>query len=180
MDEQQLYILVRGAQAGDRNAFGTLVEEFEPAVFGTVLRRLRNRSEAREITQDVFIQAMRKLSQLREPDRFAAWLLRIAIRMSINRAMRGPREQPQSPDTFTSLKTDPETPLDRLMQTERAHQVHGGLDRLRELDRRTLIAFYFDGQSIKEMSDSFDSPIGTIKRRLHTARNRLRNELAKL
>ena len=53
----------------------------------------------------------------------------------------------------------------------------GGLDRLRELDRRTLIAFYVEGQSLKQMSDEFDSPIGTIKRRLHTARNRLREEL---
>ncbi len=40
-----------------------------------------------------------------------------------------------------------------------------------------LIAFYVEGQSLKEMSDEFASPIGTIKRRLHTARNRLREEL---
>ena len=54
----------------------------------------------------------------------------------------------------------------------------GGLSRLRDLDRRTLIAFYVEGQSLKQMSDEFASPIGTIKRRLHTARNRLREELA--
>ena len=75
MDELRLQSLVRNAQTGDRNAFGKLVEQFEPAVFGTVLRRLRNRSEARETTQDVFIQAMRKLTQLREPERFGSWLL---------------------------------------------------------------------------------------------------------
>ena len=60
---------------------------------------------------------------------------------------------------------------------ERSREVWGGLNRLREMDRRTLIAFYVEGQSLKEMSDEFDSPIGTIKRRLHTARNRLRKEL---
>jgi len=43
-----------------------------------------------------------------------------------------------------------------------------------------LIAFYFESHSLKEMSDEFDSPIGTIKRRLHTARGRLRDELADL
>ncbi len=48
------------------------------------------------------------------------------------------------------------------------------------LDRETLQAFYFEGRSLQEMSDDFRSPIGTIKRRLHTARNRLRDQLAKL
>ena len=61
--------------------------------------------------------------------------------------------------------------------TERSKQVWGGLSKLRDLDRRTLIAFYVEGQSLKQMSDKFESPIGTIKRRLHTARNRLRKEL---
>jgi RNA polymerase sigma-70 factor (ECF subfamily) len=180
MDEQRLQTLVRNAQTGDKNAFGKLVEQFEPAVFGTVLRRLRNRSEARETTQDVFIQAMRKLTQLREPERLGSWLLRIAGRMAINRAVRGPRERLQSPETFNSLKSSPETPLDRLMQLEQAHQVRGGLGRLRDMDRRTLVAFYFEGQSLKEMSAVFERPIGTIKRRLHTARNRLRDELVKM
>jgi RNA polymerase sigma-70 factor (ECF subfamily) len=54
------------------------------------------------------------------------------------------------------------------------------MTRLRELDRRTLLAFYFEGQSLIEMSDRFQSPVGTIKRRLHTARNRLKDELAQL
>jgi RNA polymerase sigma-70 factor (ECF subfamily) len=58
-----------------------------------------------------------------------------------------------------------------------ARRVWGGLSKLRDLDRRTLIAFYVEGQSLKQMSDKFESPIGTIKRRLHTARNRLRKEL---
>ena len=82
-----------------------------------------------------------------------------------------------SPETVTSLKTEPRTPLDDLLRMERSTQVWGGLSKLRDLDRRTLIAFYVEGQSLKQMSDKFDSPIGTIKRRLHTARTRLRKEL---
>ena len=61
-----------------------------------------------------------------------------------------------------------------------ARQLRGGLAKLRDLDRRTLVAFYFEGRSLKEMSDEFDSPVGTIKRRLHTARNRLKEELGEL
>jgi RNA polymerase sigma-70 factor (ECF subfamily) len=177
MNEEQMISLVRQAQAGNREAFGELVTQFEPTVFATVLRRLRNRSEAAEVTQDVFIQAMRKLPQLREPERFAGWLRRIAVRMSINRAVRRPHETSCAPETFGSLSGTGHSPLDNLMQTERAHELRSGLDKLRELDRKTLIAFYFEGRSLKQMSDEFDSPIGTIKRRLHTARHRLKEML---
>jgi RNA polymerase sigma-70 factor (ECF subfamily) len=100
--------------------------------------------------------------------------------MSINRAVRRPHERAYSPETFTSLKTAPESPLGDLLQAEEARQVRGGLNRLRELDRKTLLAFYFEGRSIKQMSDDFDRPIGTIKRRLHTARHRLREQLDEL
>jgi RNA polymerase sigma-70 factor (ECF subfamily) len=177
MDEQRILQLVLQAQAGSREAFGALVEQYEPTVFAIVMARLRHRAEAREVTQDVFVQAMRKLDQLREPERFGGWLRQIAARMSINRAVRRPNETAYSPETFNNLKTERRTPLDHLLRNERSRQVWGGLSRLRDLDRRTLIAFYVEGRSLKEMSDDFESPIGTIKRRLHTARNRLRKEL---
>jgi RNA polymerase sigma-70 factor, ECF subfamily len=48
------------------------------------------------------------------------------------------------------------------------------------LDRQTLVAFYVDGQSLVEMSTAFDSPVGTIKRRLHVARKRLARELEEM
>lgn len=178
MTIEQLVNYVIQAQRGDRESFGELARYFESTVFAIVMRRLRNASEAREVTQDVFIQAMRKLPQLREPERFAGWLRRIAVRMSINRAVRRPPETVCSPETFCTLKTSPDTPLGRLMEDERSRELWTGLKRLRDLDRQTLIAFYFEGQSLKQMSDAFDSPIGTIKRRLHTARTRLREELS--
>jgi RNA polymerase sigma-70 factor (ECF subfamily) len=48
------------------------------------------------------------------------------------------------------------------------------------MDRETLVAFYVRGQSLLEMSEEFDSPVGTIKRRLHVARKRLAKELESL
>ncbi len=180
MEDIQIQNLVRRAQSGDREAFGELTTVFEPTVYAIVLRRLRNHAEASEITQDVFIQAMRKLPQLRDAPRFIGWLRQIAVRMSINRAVRRPAETLRSPDTFNTVKVEPQTPLDNLLHNERADEVRGGLKRLRDLDRKTLLAFYFDGRSLKEMSDDFDRPIGTIKRRLHTARNRLRDELTRM
>jgi len=178
MNEEQMTNLVRLAQSGDRQAFGELVEQFEPTVFAIVLRKLRNRAEAHEVSQDVLIQAYRKLPQLREAERFAGWLRQIANRMAINRAVRRPNETSRSPELFDSVNAEPETPLDAVLRDERRREVRDGLNRLRELDRQTLVAFYFEGRSLQEMSDAFASPIGTIKRRLHTARHRLREALS--
>ena len=177
MDELQIKDLVLQAQSGDRDAFGQLAIEFDSMVFSVVLRRLRNRAEACEVSQDVFVQALRKLPQLREPERFVGWLRQIAVRMSINRAVRRPNDVTCAPEKFAALKSEPCGPLDSLLDTERADQVRTGLDRLGQMDRETLVAFYFNGSSLKEMSAEFDRPIGTIKRRLHTARNRLKEEL---
>jgi RNA polymerase sigma-70 factor (ECF subfamily) len=69
------------------------------------------------------------------------------------------------------------TPLSVVLQNERHTQVRAGLSRLRELDRETLEAFYVKGHSLIEMSDEFDAPLGTIKRRLHVARKRLAKEV---
>ena len=180
MEEAQLISLVRRAQSGDRSAFGELAASYESAVFAIVLRRLRNRSEAAEVTQDVFLRALRKLGQLREPERFAGWLKRIAVRMSINRAVRRPHETMIAPESFDAVRVSSDMPLERIVRTERAGQVRAGLKTLRPMDRDTLVAFYFEGQSLKEMSDRFSSPVGTIKRRLHTARNRLKDVLSDL
>ena len=59
------------------------------------------------------------------------------------------------------------------MDQERQEEVRDGLRQLGEMDRQTLEAFYFSGQSLIEMADSYDAPVGTIKRRLHVARKRL-------
>ena len=172
--------LVLRAQNGDRDAFGELVKEYESVIFAIVFRRLRNRSEALEVTQEVFLRAMRKIEQLREPERFVGWLKRIAVHMSINRAVRRPREAVQAPESFGGVSESQTAPLEDLLKSEQAGQVRSGLGQLRPLDRETLLAFYFEGQSLKEMSERFSSPVGTIKRRLHTARGRLREALCDL
>jgi RNA polymerase sigma-70 factor (ECF subfamily) len=180
MNETEMIDLVRLAQAGNSDAFDELVKRCEPMVFAVVLRRLRNRSEALEVTQDVFIQVLRKIGQLREPDRFGGWLRRIAVRLAINRAVRRPRESLGDTVALGSARAKSANPFERVVENENAASVRECLGHLRDLDRRTLVAFYFEGRSLQEMSAEFESPIGTIKRRLHTARNRLRDKLSDL
>ncbi len=165
------------AQGGDREAFGELVEQFERTVHAVCLRRLGNPSEALELTQEVFLHVMKRLDQLREPERFAGWLRQVAARMAINRATR--RIQPPNVDSEV-LEAAGEhhlAPLDELIARERAQRLHDGLARLKALDRETLVAFYIRGQSLIEIADDLEVPIGTVKRRLHTARKRLKAEL---
>ena len=59
--------LVRAAQAGNRDAFGELFERFQPTVLAIAMRRLRDHADAQELCQDVFVQAMLKIEQLRTP-----------------------------------------------------------------------------------------------------------------
>ena len=169
--------LVRAAQAGDRDAFGTLFERFQPTVLAIAMRRLRNFNEAQELTQDVFIQAMNKLDQLRTPEAFIGWLRQITVRMAINRAVRRGPAIAVEPEVLEATLTGTATPLDAALDIERRDQVRAGLERLGDMDRDTLKAFYVDGQSLIQMADAFDAPIGTIKRRLHVARKRLAKEV---
>ncbi len=172
--------LVCAAQRGDRQAFGELVTRYERAVYAAAYRRLGNHAEAQELCQEVFIQALRKIGQLRDPVCFGGWLRSIANRMAINRALRRAPVTAGGSAAFDSTCVEYETPLASVLTREREDQVHLGLGRLRAMDRDTLVAFYFDGCSLAEMSEEFDSPVGTIKRRLHTARKRLAKELEAL
>lgn len=171
---------VRAAQRGDRRAFGRLVARYQQVVYATVYRRLGNHAEAQEVCQDVFIQALRKLDQLRDPECFGGWLRSIANRMAINRAVRRAPQVATEPESMERNCVEYNTPLGALLLRERRQQVHLGLGRLRALDRDTLVAFYFDGRTLVEMSQDFHSPVGTIKRRLHVARKRLAKELEAL
>ena len=130
--------------------------------------------------QEVFLQAIQKLDQLRDPECFAGWLRSIAQRMAINRALRRPPSVATEPQTLEATCVDSRTPYKAVIENERSDQVRWGLRRLREMDRDTLVAFYMRGQSLIEMSDQFDAPVGTIKRRLHVARQRLAKQVEQL
>lgn len=176
-EQSELESLVIDAQAGDQEAFEELVRRFEGTVFAAAYRRLGNRADAQELCQEVFLQVLRKLHQLQDPRCFAGWLRSITSRMAINRAVRDKPLYTAEPRTVENDCIEYETPLSAMLANERASQVHKGLGRLGALDRDTLVAFYFQGHSLIEMSDHFQSPVGTIKRRLHVARKRLAKEL---
>lgn len=169
--------LVERAQAGDREAFGALVEQFQRTVHAIAFQRLGNAAEAAELTQEVFLHVMKRLGQLREPERFAGWLRQVAARMAINRATRRVPPTTLEDEVLDGATARRDDPHEALVRNERAAHLWEALGRLKPLDRETLVAFYIQGQSLIEMAEALDAPIGTIKRRLHTARRRLKEEL---
>lgn len=169
--------LVLAAKAGDRDAQCALYERYHQSMLALAYRKLGNWDEAEELVQDVFIQAFARIDQLRLPEAFGGWLRQIVRRMAINQMTRRRIAVASEVDAMDVACSDELTPLDGVLITERCQQVQSGLARLGDIDRRTLEAFYMGGQSLIEMSEQFEAPIGTIKRRLHVARKRLAEEI---
>jgi len=177
MSWTEITLLVERAKVGDREAYGELVTRFQGSVYAMALARVRDPLEAQELAQDVFVHAMKKLPQLRDARCFAGWLRRITARMAINRLTRKGRLVGAAPEFLDAVEAKPSAPAENCARAEAAAGLHLGLRKLKPLDRETLEAFYLRGRSLKQMSREFDVPTGTIKRRLHVARQRLKDVL---
>jgi RNA polymerase sigma-70 factor (ECF subfamily) len=111
------------------------------------------------------------------PAAFAGWLRQITGRMAINpQTRRGPLTKVEG-DVLDSAEAAGANPLDGMIRTEQAGELYKALEQLKPVDRATLMAFYIRGRSLKQMSREFETPVGTIKRRLHVARNRLKEAM---
>ena len=173
----EITILVDRAKLGDRLAYGELVKRFQGSVYAMALTRVHDPLEAEELAQEVFVHGMKKLPQLRDPRCFAGWLRKITARMAINRLTRRGPVRGTEPEFLDNVPARNGVPLDEIELGEAKAELHKGLGRLKELDRLTLEAFYLHGRSLKQMSREFETPVGTIKRRLHVARQRLKDVL---
>src|SRR5262249_22061323 len=151
----ELVLLVQRARTGDRAAFGDLVLRFQPAVYAVALARLRDVNEAVELTQEVFIHAMTKLEQLRDPMCFAGWLRQLTVRMALNRVMRQTKLGGAEAGLLENAPDREGGPLESIIRAENRNHVWKGLDRLKEIDRATLVAFYIQGRSLKQMAREF-------------------------
>ena len=180
MSWNEITVLVERAKTGDREAYGELVTRFQNSVYAMALSRVRNPLEAQELAQDVFVHAMRKLPQLRDARCFAGWLRRITARMAINRLTRRGPLFGADPEMLDAVQTFDRGPEETVQVREAVDQLKDGLAQLKPLDRATLEAFYLRGRSLKQMAREFDVPTGTIKRRLHVARLRLKEVLEEI
>jgi RNA polymerase sigma-70 factor (ECF subfamily) len=162
--------LVLQAAAGDREAFGRLAETCRPWLFGLCLRVVRDSCAAEDLVQQALLLAWRDLAQLREPERFRAWLSRIAAnvcRMHLRRRLARPAEMPLAEEAPAGTCEAPDAPLG-------VDQALVGLDLA---DRRMLTLFYGEGLSHAEVGEVLALSAAAVKSRLHRARERLRKEM---
>ncbi len=164
--------LVRDCLAGDRLALGAFVQRFQGAVFGLCFRMLSHREDAEDVSQEVFLRAIRNLHQW-DPNRpLTPWLLTIAANRC--RTWISNRQRRDLPAEFAENIADPAANRPRL---DLAEELQLALDRLREDYRLCFILYHLNELSLAEIADVTGSPQGTIKTWLHRARRELAEHL---
>lgn len=166
--------LFADAIAGGPEAFAPIVDRYQDAVFGIALARLRDFHRAEDVAQQAFVEAFERLGTLRDPSRLGAWLRSIAIHHCIDH-LRRRRDVTRIEDNMHP-GGEP-GPGEELERRELREAVLAAIARLSRAQRETTTLFYINGYSIAEVAGMQEVPVGTVKRRLHDARARLKEEM---
>jgi RNA polymerase sigma-70 factor (ECF subfamily) len=170
--------LIRQAARGRVEAYNLLVSRWEKRVYNYLLRITANREDALDLTQDVFLKAYQNLRKLDDPQRFAPWLYRIAHNeaYSMFRKRRPETDveelEPESTETGVIVGGSSVFPI------ELSLTVAGALQRLSPEQREAVVLKIYQGFKFEEMAEILSCPVSTIKSRLYTALDLLKNELA--
>lgn len=176
---KELTDLVVLAQSGEKDAINELVTLFSPELHSVVMKRVRHTQDCEEVVQDVFLRVMRKIHQLQDPTKFSGWVHKMANNLAINKVLRRPKEKATS-DPFTLDKSYERDPSNRITQKDVNELLHKAIRKLKKKDRDLLNIYYFNGAKLKDVAHDMSVPEGTVKRRIHTARERLKSEIAKI
>ena len=166
--------LVRGHLAGDRAAFGELVERHQVRVYNLAFRMLGRSEDAADATQDVFVVCLRKLHTFRGSSAFTTWLHRVAMNVCYDALRRRSREQPARSDDET---TEPEPSEDHADASAAAIDVQRALLLVPEEFRAALVLHDVQGLPYEDVAESLGVPVGTVKSRLHRGRVQLARAL---
>jgi RNA polymerase sigma-70 factor (ECF subfamily) len=168
--------LVRRTRAGESRAFGCLVGRYQKPVYNVALRISHNPTDAEDIAQTVFLKAFRKLGSFDDEQRFFSWLYRIAINESINFA----RRRRDHDELEREPATQQDSPEETLVQKDVEEQVGIALMHLKPEDRAIVCLKHFQGFSYQEIGYILDISDKTVKSRLFSARQRLKDVLQRM
>jgi RNA polymerase sigma-70 factor (ECF subfamily) len=178
---------VRAAQAGDRDAFGSLVERHKDIVYAVAYRFAKDPDLALDLSQDVFIRAYRGIKSFRGKSSFSTWLYRIAMNTCIDytrkrsRAIDSrtvPEEVAEYAGSETLAVPRRRGPDDRALASELGEQIQTAIDALPEYHKTVFVLYEIEGLSYKEIAKVVGCSIGTVMSRIHYARRKLRVMLA--
>jgi RNA polymerase sigma-70 factor, ECF subfamily len=161
--------LVKRTTRGDLSAFERLVDRHRPVVI-RVAGRIVGSDEAEDVSQDAFLRAFHRLDHFRGDAPFRSWLLRITHNAALDHLGRR-RAEPVDPETLDSA--EPSTarpPADRLEVRERIERLERKLRGLTPQHRVVLVLRDAEGLTYEEIADITDTPLGSVKARLHRAR----------
>ncbi len=171
--------LVLRAREGDVEAFNVLVSRWEKKVYNYLLRAVRNREDALDLCQEAFLKAYRNLRSLQDPARFPQWLFRIAHNESISlfRKRRFDSDE-EVPEVGTGGPVGVAGTRIELLDLGLA--VEKALGRLTPEQREVVILKIYQGFKFHEIAEIVGSPASTVKSRLYTALEVLKDVLAPL
>jgi RNA polymerase sigma-70 factor (ECF subfamily) len=148
---------VHNSLEGDTDAFGTLVEKYQGAVYATAYYYAGRYGAAEDIAQEAFLQAYKSLRRLRDPNRFGPWMKEIACRTAANWLRRnGRRITNETPLPFrrtVSIEDVREGPGRILERAEVYERVHGAIDALPERYRLPVVLRYLQELSYDEIGE---------------------------
>jgi RNA polymerase sigma-70 factor (ECF subfamily) len=176
--------LVRGILAGEGAAFEELFHRHRERVYRVAFRYTRNRDDALDLLQEVFVKAYRALKDFDGRASFATWITRIAMNAGVDRIRRGKAEVVEYRDDLANpgggeapLRGPGCNPAQDALRRELGDQIREAVARLSEKHRSVFLLHAVDGLSYREIADTLGIAIGTVMSRLHYARRYLRDHL---
>jgi len=167
--------LVRSCLSGNQKAFETLVRKYEKPIFNLALRMLKDRDDAADVAQTVFVKAYQKLDSFDETHEFFSWVYRIAINESINFKKRIKRlDEYESGVTAALQATQEQAHGAQVLRDE----MIDAIERLTMDYQMVIVLRHFHDFSYEEMAEVISVPEKTVKSRLFTARQQLKDILS--
>jgi len=166
--------LVERAQNGDREAFGALVGLISDRMYGLAARILRDSDLAEDALQGALINAWRQLPDLRDPDRFEAWVRKVLVHACYAEA----RRRRSWAANVRVLPVDGPAGADDIVSIDDRDQFDRAFRRLSVEHRAVFVLHHHEGRSLVEIADTLGIPAGTARSRLHYATRVLRGAIA--
>jgi RNA polymerase sigma-70 factor (ECF subfamily) len=165
--------LVERCRQGDRQALEQLIGQYQKPVYNAAYRILGNPDDAADVTQVAFLKAFEHLDQYDPKYRFFSWIYRIAVNESINQAKRQ-RNQSSLDERHFAGSGSPEA---ELAAGDLSKEIQRGLMDLTEDYRTVIVLRHFSDCSYRQISDILQIPEKTVKSRLYSARQQMKEKL---
>ena len=164
--------LIAKARRGGVEAYNLLISRWEKRVFNYLLRLVRNREDALDLSQEAFLKAYQNLGKLEDAGRFGPWLYRIAHNEAFSLLRkRKPEGDAEPPPTGEARSF-------RMFPIELTLAVESALARLDPDQREAVILKIYQGFKFEEIAEVLSCPVSTVKSRLYTALDLLKDTLA--